>query len=99
MSRRGYKNIALERIERLFEEASSSLEEGDIDRANRYVDLARKIGMRYNLSIPSEFRRRYCKNCYSYLYPSKTCDSRLKDGKLISKCRECGYINRYRYKD
>ncbi len=55
------KEIALERIKILFREAKLNPE-----KANRYVELARKIGMKVNLSIPKEYKRKYCKHCNNY---------------------------------
>ncbi len=91
------RRIARKRINVLFKEAEEAASKGELERANRYVELARKLGMRHNVSLPSEFKRRVCKNCYSYLYPSKSCSIRLKKGSLVSKCFECRSINRYVY--
>ena len=54
--------IARERIDILFEHAKKMAGK-DKDMANRYVYLARKIGMRYNLSLPEEFRKFICRTC------------------------------------
>ena len=62
----------------------------NIHRANRYVELARKIGMRYNVRIPRWYRRRYCKQCHSYLMPSFNCRVRLRGRKAVIFCEECG---------
>ncbi|MEF8874539.1 MAG: hypothetical protein V5A88_07725 [Candidatus Thermoplasmatota archaeon] len=99
MSRRKNKRIAKNRIRILFEEAEKAALADELKRANRYVELARKIGMRHNVSLPSEYKRRMCSSCYSYLHPSKSCKVRLKDGLLVSRCFECGTINRYGYED
>lgn len=95
MPRWKHKKIAKDRIHKLFEEASKAALQDDIDLADRYVTLARKIGMKYNISIPSEYRRRICKTCYSYLFPGKTCYVRIDKGKLVTKCLKCKTINRY----
>ncbi|MFO7792483.1 MAG: ribonuclease P protein component 4 [Candidatus Saliniplasma sp.] len=95
MSRWKHKKIAKERIEKLFEEARRATLEDDILRSNRYVELARKIGMKYNVGIPSKYRRRFCKRCYSYLFPGKTCRVRINKGKLVTKCLNCKTINRF----
>ncbi|MFP3872740.1 MAG: ribonuclease P protein component 4 [Candidatus Aenigmatarchaeota archaeon] len=98
MSRRKHRRIARNRIRVLFEEAEKAALNEEFGRADRYVELARKIGMRHNVSLPSEYKRRVCKNCYSYLHPSKTCSVRLKNGLLVTRCFQCGTINRYGYK-
>lgn len=95
MSRWKQRNIAKERIMKLFQRAEKASLEGDHDRSNRYVELARKIGMKYNVSIPSRYRRRMCKRCYSYLFPGKTCTVRTNKGRLLTKCLNCKTINRF----
>jgi ribonuclease P protein subunit RPR2 len=86
--------IANERIELLFEFAERERARGKYDRLDRYVELARKIGMRYNVRIPLKYKRRFCNNCYSYLHPGRTADVRTRSGKLIVHCRNCGKIMR-----
>ncbi len=98
MNKREQRKVALERIDVLFEEAQKAALDDRLDLSDRYVRLARKIGMRYNVTVPSEYRRRYCKKCYSYLYPDKTCRVRVKNGMLVSRCNNCGTINRFKFK-
>ena len=98
MNKRKQRKVALKRINTLFNEAEKAALEGNFDRSYRYVELARKIGMRYNVTIPSEFRRRYCKECNSYLFPGKTCRTRVKNGMVVSRCDNCGTINRFKFK-
>ena len=82
------KKIASERIARLFEEAETTK---DIELKDRYVELARKIAQKANARMPRNFKRRYCKHCYSYFIPSKTCSVRITKKKMVSilcfKCR------------
>lgn len=77
--------IAKERIKRLFEQA----EQADQQLANRYVQLARKIAMKYKVRIPARFKRRYCKYCYSYLKPGVNCTVRTARGKIVYHCHNC----------
>jgi ribonuclease P protein subunit RPR2 len=97
MGRKKNRRIARKRIKELFQQAQKAASEEDFERADRYVELARKLGMRYNVALPSEYRRRVCRRCYSYLYPCKTCSVRLKDGNMVTRCYRCGEINRYVY--
>lgn len=97
MAKRKHRKIALERIKILFSQAEEAARADEVERANRYVELARKIGMKYNVPLPSEYKRRVCKNCYSYLYPGVTCRVRLRKGKMITVCSRCGTVNRYGY--
>ncbi|MFP4142034.1 MAG: ribonuclease P protein component 4 [Thermoplasmata archaeon] len=93
------KRIAKRRIDILMEEAKKAALEDELERADRYVELARGIGMRHNISLPSEYKRKICSNCYSYLLPSRSCRIRVERGKLIIKCLNCRTINRFVYKD
>lgn len=92
------KKIAKERITTLFDEAKKASLREEMKDSDRYVELARKIGMRYNVSIPSEFRRRFCKDCYSYMLPGKTCRVRVRDKMVVSLCENCGHVNRLSYR-
>jgi ribonuclease P protein subunit RPR2 len=58
--------------------------------AQRYVKLARKIGMKYLVRIPYAYKRNFCKNCLSYMIPGKNCRIRLKKKKITTTCLVCG---------
>lgn len=88
------RNIAQERIEYLFDLAKSEFSENP-EMSKRYVSLARKIGMRHRVSIPSELKRSFCKNCGSLLLTGNNSRVRLKDGTIIITCLDCGSIKRY----
>jgi len=88
------KQIARERIETLFNEANKIFKK-NLELANRYVTLARKISMKYKVKIPLEHKRFICKYCYSYLIPGKTLRARVKNKKLIYYCTNCKKIKRY----
>ncbi|MEM4397698.1 MAG: ribonuclease P protein component 4 [Candidatus Woesearchaeota archaeon] len=66
--------------------------------SNRYVKLARKISMKYKVKIPRELKRRFCKHCHSYLYPSLNCRVRLTQKKVVYYCLNCKKFMRFPYK-
>lgn len=78
--------IARERIDILFKEAAKA----DDHYARRYIKLAKKIGMRYNLRL-GERKRLFCKHCFTMFKKSKT---RTKNGFLLRACRHCGKTTR-----
>ena len=82
------KEIALERIRKLFKEAESAFPKNKT-LANKYVTLARKLAMKVRLSLPLELKRRYCKHCYKFLKPGINARVRTRDGKVIISCLEC----------
>lgn len=93
------KTIAKERIKILFSLASREFSEHP-ERSNRYVELARKIGKRYNIKISGEYRRRFCRKCLHYLRPgiNSKVRTRSTQGALIIECLDCGNISRYPYR-
>jgi len=89
------RDIAIERIERLFHLA---YEEHTLhpERSDRYVQIARKIGMRVRQRIPTHLKRKFCKHCGGYLAPEDM-RVRLCKGVLIITCLRCGAQMRYPY--
>ena len=88
------EEIAKQRIKILFSEADKIFSK-DKKLANRYVDLARRIAMKSNLRIPKEYKRKFCKHCYSYLKPGKNLRIRTKNKKVVYYCLECKKFMRF----
>ncbi|MFB6242442.1 MAG: ribonuclease P protein component 4 [Candidatus Nanosalina sp.] len=90
------QQVARERIERLFELADTRFD-SDPELADRYVELAQKIGMKYNVSIPSRLRKLYCHGCEKFLRPGVNCRVRVnsKNRTVNYRCENCGEVNRY----
>ena len=93
LSRQKQKQIVLERITILFQQADEVFSKNKA-LANRYVTLARKLAMKVKLSMPQEFKRKYCKHCYKYLKPGINARIRTRDGKVIISCFECKKFTR-----
>ena len=91
--------IAKSRIKILFEEAEKAAKSKESNFANRYVHLARKIGMRYNVGIPSELRRKFCRKCKKYLYSGLTSEQKEEKGFLKVKCLSCDKTMCYKLKE
>lgn len=83
------------RISRLMDLSVQALHEERIDRARRYVELARRIGMKTRTGIPKE--RMYCRNCLAPLVPGVDCTVRLSAHKVVTTCTLCGEIRRMPY--
>jgi len=73
------RKIALERIKILFKEAKDAFNK-DSKLSDRYMFLARKMAMKYRVRFTSTQKRQFCKKCYSFLVPSKTCRVRVYRG-------------------
>lgn len=91
--------LAKERINRLFELAEREALDDNFERANRYVRLARKIGMRYNVRFPQKYKRRYCKHCLSYILPGVNSRVRLRSTKIVIFCEVCNKYTRIPFSD
>ena len=89
-----HKNIAKKRIHNLFKLAEEYAFLDRLDLSDRYVNLARKISMRYLVPIPVKFKRRFCKNCYSYLVPGYNCRVRIRNRRIITYCVNCNKFKR-----
>ncbi len=92
------QDIAEERIQILFSLAEKEFKKYP-DRSKRYIELARKIGLRYNIRLPKELKTKFCKKCNSLL-TALTKQVRIdnKSKTIAVKCLNCGEIYRYPYK-
>ncbi|KCZ71797.1 RNase P subunit RPR2 [Candidatus Methanoperedens nitroreducens] len=83
------KDMAQQRIIRLFELADHEFK-AHPERSNRYVQLARRIAMRYRVRIPQELKQKVCKHCHAYLVQGVTARTRLQDTHITTTCLVCG---------
>lgn len=95
LSNRDLADIGSQRMARLLELSEEAVRAGRTDRARRYVDLARRIGMKTRTGMPKE--RRYCKECLAPMVPGVSCRTRLTGGRLTFTCLECGAVRRMPY--
>ena len=94
-------NIALERIHILFQLAESTFSENP-QRAQRYVELARKIAQRTRTHLPPYLRRQVCRKCDAYLVPGATSRTRIRQRRephVATTCLKCGNIQRHPLKE
>lgn len=82
------KEIAEKRIIYLFEQAKDIFKKSP-ELASRYVSLAKKISMKYKVKISRELKRKFCKNCFTYFVPGRTCRVRTHKGKVVYYCFNC----------
>jgi ribonuclease P protein subunit RPR2 len=88
------EQIAQERIDILLKEAAAAVRADRKDRSKRYVDLARKIGMRYNVPLPAQGKRWVCLGCGVFMVPGRNATLRLRPQRTIIRCLDCGKIKR-----
>ena len=57
-----FREIALGRINELFKQAKLMFRE-DPKLSDRYVQLAKRMAMKFKVKIPQEYKKMICKNC------------------------------------
>lgn len=89
------QKIARERVKILFDLAKKNLSKKP-ERSRRYVELARKIGMRYNVRFSKKMKESFCKKCNVILVPRKNMRVKAdrKNKLLIISCAACNYSYR-----
>jgi ribonuclease P protein subunit RPR2 len=85
---------AQERISDLFALAEQESARGHPTLPDRYVGLARRIGMRYNVRLPVEYRELYCRRCSAHWVEGRTVRTRLRGGLRVRTCLRCGWLRR-----
>ena len=86
--------IAKKRIKFLFNEAKDVFKK-EPKSANKYVKTARRIAMRYKVKLPSYLKKRFCKNCHSYLVPGANSRVRIHKHRIIYYCFNCKHYMRH----
>jgi ribonuclease P protein subunit RPR2 len=86
--------IAKERVKILFDEAEKNYSKHP-ERSHRYVELIKKIKLKYQLKLDPEIKRRLCKKCNKFMVPGKNCKIRIHNSRIIYTCNECGAIRRF----
>ncbi len=77
------RELALEKIKILFKQAKENPE-----KANDIVRKARRIGMKVNLPIPKDLKRKYCKHCNNY-FKSGNYRVRTRNKMVVYYCLNC----------
>ncbi len=67
----------------------------DKTRANRYVELARRIATRHAMRFPKRWKRSICQGCGSLMVPGANCRTRTRGGRVIFTCLECMYVLKF----
>ncbi|HLC74426.1 MAG TPA: ribonuclease P [Candidatus Nanoarchaeia archaeon] len=64
------------------------------EQANKIITKARRIAMKYRMSLPTQWKRRICKHCYKFLKPGVNSRVRISNGKIVILCMECKKFTR-----
>ncbi len=95
ISSRKVSDIAERRMSVLFGLSVKAAENGDAERAKRYIALARRISQRTVTPMPKE--NMYCKKCNMPLSVGRNCRVRVLGGIVRITCLECGDVRRVPY--
>ncbi len=90
--------MARARIDKLFLLSDNAFF-SSAELSDRYVDLARKLAMKYKVKLSSAHKRKFCKHCYKYLRPGTNCRVRTVSGKLVYTCLACRKFSRFTIKN
>jgi ribonuclease P protein subunit RPR2 len=93
VAKRDAKDIARERIDRLFELAQQETASGNAERAKRYVSLALRMGERHK--VRTGHKRTYCPTCHMFFLPPRNVRVRTRSGRIAMTCLGCGNVLRY----
>ncbi|MGM5483918.1 MAG: ribonuclease P protein component 4 [Nanobdellota archaeon] len=97
-SKNKIKSKVYERINELFESVKKEYPDS---LYKKKISLMETYSSKYKVSIPSEIKSKYCKNCYNLLIPGKTAKIRFKPKQKIKiiTCLNCSKIKRLGYKE
>ena len=85
------ERIAKERMRILVEKAVR-------EKNPRYVELARKIGMKARVPMPKDLKFKFCRKCGTP-FSADTCRVRINSKKnvVVYECLKCGHKTRFPY--
>ena len=101
MKQTNVKQIAMQRIQILFEQAKN-VSRKDPKLAVQYVASARKIAMAAKIRLPTKFRRETCKECNSLFVQGVNCRVRIKHKRephVVVTCLNCGNQTRIMFRE
>lgn len=99
-TRRVKKKIAYQSALRLLRLAYNEELRGDQELSKRYVEVALKLLQSVRVRMPTWWKRRICRNCYTILIPGRTCRVRIRAqsrraSHVTVTCLKCGWKRRY----
>jgi len=59
------------------------------ENSRDFVRKARNIQMKYRLRLPSDLKRKFCKDCLAVWVPGKTVRIRTRSGMIVFFCESC----------
>ncbi len=66
----------------------------DSEMANYIAKEIKNISLRTRTRLDKETKMIICKKCNSFLFPGISASIRINNGKVVIKCKKCGYVRR-----
>ena len=88
------QKIGIARIIFLFNESRKAFE-NDSRLSDKYVRIARRISMKYKIKLPSDLKKKFCKNCHRFLVPGTNSRVRIHKHRIIYYCISCKHYMRH----
>lgn len=57
-----------------------------------------RLNSSLRIRIPLDEKRKLCKKCNTYLKPGVTSSTRVREGRVIITCKECGSVKRLQFR-
>ncbi|WP_084739875.1 ribonuclease P protein component 4 [Sulfuracidifex tepidarius] len=83
------------RIYELLDMAIQEVKRGNVELGRKYVMLAVEYSRKNSLKIPIEYKRKFCRKCFTPLVLGITESRRIHSKTLIRRCNTCNWIRRY----
>ncbi len=96
LTKKAAKEEARQQVIQLMKEAGSVFSHSRAG-AKRLVRKARRLVMKFRMRMPAQYKRCYCKHCYSYLKQGVNCRVRLAKQRVIYQCQDCNKFMRFPY--
>ncbi|BFH72529.1 ribonuclease P [Sulfurisphaera javensis] len=87
-----YKKRAIQLIRLAIELAKNN----DVELARMYIKLAILYSRKIKFKIPLEYKRLFCRKCFTPLIVGLTERRRIKNKVLVRTCLYCGWTRRYK---
>ncbi len=101
---RSYKAVTHAKREKALKEINDYMAKAaehfgkDREMARKFVQKARRAGMRLKVAFPGRLKKMFCKHCHSYLKQGVNVFVRTTGKSVVYHCKECKGVMRFRYK-
>ena len=66
--------------------------------AKNYVKKAKRLSMKYRVSLPTPMKKRFCKHCLTWFQFGENCRVRVTKKNVVYYCMECKHHMRFPHK-